>query len=170
MKHSLDKIILGIDPGTGTTGFGVIRFSSQRLTALNFGCVRPPAKYKISDRYLIIFDALNEIIDAFQPNFLAIETQYVKKNVQSALKLGMARGIAIVAAKKKGIDVFEYSPTKAKLAVTGTGTASKFQVQGMVGKILNIANPIPEDAADALALAICHSHYLQTSCTHTYLI
>lgn len=158
-----DTIILGIDPGTCVTGFGLIKMSSQKLIALDYGCIRPPLKYKISDRYLIIFDALNEIIDKFKPDVLAVETQYVKKNVQSAIKLGMARGIAIVAAKKKGVGVYEYCPSKAKLSVTGTGRASKHQVQGMVSKLLNLASGLPEDAADALALAICHSHNLQTS-------
>lgn len=155
-----EKVILGIDPGTVVTGFGIIRL--QDLThgyeALDYGCIRPPAHFKLSDRYLIIYNGIEELIDRYQPACLVVETQFVDKNVQSAMKLGMARGIAIIAAKKKSLPVYEYSPAKAKLAVVGTGKASKFQVQGMIQRLLNLAAvPEPEDAADALALAICHA-------------
>lgn len=161
MKEEL--IILGIDPGTFITGFGFIKIQTQKMSALDYGCIRPPLKFKLTDRYLIIFDALNELIEKYKPHHLAVETQFVQKNVQSAIKLGMARGIAIIAAKKMGIPVYEYSPSKAKLAVTGTGKAAKSQVQCMIGKILQLAKTVPEDAADALALAVCHAHSLQTS-------
>ncbi|KAF3362157.1 Crossover junction endodeoxyribonuclease RuvC [Chlamydiales bacterium STE3] len=160
--------ILAVDPGTLITGFGIVQFLNNQLFPLDYGCVRPPAKFKISERYLIIFDALNALIDKFKPNVVVVETQYVKENVQSALKLGMAKGTVILAARKNGLCIFGYSPSKAKLAVTGTGKASKHQVQEMVKKLLNLKNTLPEDAADALALAICHFHYLQTSRTSEY--
>lgn len=158
-----ESVILGIDPGTCITGFGIIKCVNHRLIALDYGCIKPPRKYKLSDRYLIIFEALNVLIDKFKPSILAVETQYVKDNVQSALKLGMARGIAILAAKMKGMGIVEYGPTQPKLAVTGTGKAKKHQVQEMVKLILSLKNSLPEDAADALALAICHVHHLQTA-------
>ena len=92
-------IIIGIDPGTQITGYGIIKVAGNTYQAIDYGCIRPPARYKLTDRYLIIFNALEEIIDKYSPDAFVVETQYVKKNVQSAIKLGMARGIAIVAAK-----------------------------------------------------------------------
>lgn len=155
---SPEEIILGIDPGTRITGYGLIKVKEKGYIPIDYGCIRPPANLKLSDRYLIIFDGVEELIHRYQPQALVVETQFVHKNVQSAIKLGMARGIVMIAAKKKGIPVFEYAPTKAKLAVVGNGRASKFQVQGMIQRLLNLAKPPhPEDAADALALAICHA-------------
>ncbi len=152
-------IILGIDPGTLITGYALIKTLGRLYQLIDYGCIKPPSTFKLSDRYLIIFDALEQLIDHHQPTELSVETQFVQKNVQSALKLGMARGIALVAAKKKGLRVFEYSPTEAKKAVVGNGKASKFQVQSMVKQILSLQEiPKPEDAADALSLAICHAH------------
>lgn len=152
------KIIIGIDPGTKITGYGVIEVQGAVFNTLDYGCVRPPPKLKLSDRYLILFNAIEELLQKYRPHALAVETQYVDKNVQSAIKLGMARGVAIVAAKRHGLPVFEYTPSKAKMAVAGTGKASKEQVQGMVKLLLQLQEiPTPEDAADALALAICHA-------------
>lgn len=155
-------IILGIDPGTQITGYGIIKSDSGVLHPIDYGCVRPPPSFKLSDRYLIIFDAVEALLESHRPQALVVETQYVHKNPQSAIKLGMARGIIIIAAKRKGIPVFEYGPTEAKSAVVGNGRASKQQVQGMVKLLLNLDKiPSPEDAADALALAICHAHSLR---------
>lgn len=154
-----NTIILGIDPGTRITGYGIIQFSGQDYKALDYGCIKPPATMKLTDRYHTIFNGIEEIIASHRPQALVVETQFVQKNVQSAIKLGMARGMAILAAKRCGIPVFEYPPTKAKLAVVGTGKASKGQVQSMVQLLLKLpVLPTPEDAADALALAICHAH------------
>lgn len=159
MKKPTDSsIILGVDPGTRVTGYGIIRFQNQTCLPIDYGCIRPPAHFKLSERYLIIYNGLQELIEKHRPEALVVETQYVHKNVQSALKLGMARGTVIIVAKKNGISVFQYTPTVAKRAVVGYGRASKFQVQGMVQRLLNLAAlPEPEDAADALALAICHA-------------
>jgi len=155
-------IILGIDPGTRITGYGVIKFEGNRYSALDYGCIRPPSKYELSDRYLVIFDGIVELIEKYRPVAVSVETQYVQKNVQSAIKLGMARGTAVIAARKNGVAVFEYSPSKAKSSVVGNGSASKEQVQGMVQRLLNLEEPpCPEDAADALALAICHAHSME---------
>lgn len=153
------KKILGIDPGTIITGYGVIACDGHKLQAVDYGCIRPPAKMKLSDRYMVIFDGIDQLIERHKPDALAIETQFVLKNPQSAIKLGMARGVILVAAKRKGVSVFEYAPTRAKRAVVGNGSASKSQVQRMVQHLLNLASlPEPEDAADALSLAICHAH------------
>lgn len=150
--------ILGIDPGTQVTGFGVIKAGPQ-LVPLDFGCIRPPSKLPLSERYLIIFQGIDHLIDKYQPDAIAVESQFVHKNVQSAMKLGMARGMAILAGARKNIPLYEYAPKKAKLAVVGIGSASKHQVQKMVQFLLKLPSPPhPEDAADALALAICHAH------------
>lgn len=151
-------IIIGIDPGTRITGYGVIEVQGTTYRTIDYGCIRPPPTLKLSDRYFILFNAIEELLIKYRPHALAVETQYVEKNVQSAIKLGMARGAAIIAAKRQGLSVFEYAPTKAKLAVVGNGKASKGQVQGMVKLLLSLKEiPTPEDAADALALAICHA-------------
>lgn len=155
-------IIIGVDPGTRKTGYGIIKVEGSVFRALDYGCIRPPTNDKLSDRYLIIYKSIEELLGQYHPQALVVETQFVDKNVQSAIKLGMARGIIIVAAKQKGIPVYEYAPTKAKMAITGNGRASKYQVQGMVKSLLRLAEPPePEDAADALALAICHAHSYQ---------
>lgn len=152
-------IIIGIDPGTYITGYGIIQYHPQRSKVLDYGCIRPPAKASSSQRYLIIFEGIEKLLEKFQPNALAVEGQFIHKNAMSAMKLGMARGMAILAAEKRGIPIFEYAPKKAKKAVVGNGSASKQQVQGMIQLLLNLpALPTPEDAADALALALCHGH------------
>lgn len=126
---------------------------------MDFGCIRPPYNYDLHKRYLIIFNALEELIFKYAPTAMAVETQFVNKNVQSAIKLGMARGVSIIAAARNNIPIYEYAPKKAKLAVVGNGKASKQQVQKMVQVLLNLKNiTLPEDAADALAIALCHSH------------
>lgn len=153
-----EEVILGIDPGTIVCGYGLIRIHGHTFHPLDYGCIRPPSHNKLSDRYLIIHNSINTLIEKYRPSVLVVETQYVHKNVQSAIKLGMARGVAILAGKKNGLLVFEYAPSQAKKAVVGTGKASKSQVQSMVQRRLNLVEaPQPEDAADALALAICHA-------------
>lgn len=159
----MPKTILGIDPGTRLTGFGIVSVNETRsYCALDYGCIRPPEAAPLSARYKIIFNGLNALFDRFDIEAVAVETQYVHKNPQSAIKLGMARGVALLAASLREIPVFEYAPTRAKRAVVGNGRASKFQVQSMVQRLLALpALPEPEDAADALALAICHSQAFQ---------
>lgn len=156
-------IIIGVDPGTNVTGYGIIEVENGHYRPLDYGCIRPPKGLILTDRYLIIYNGIEELLEKFSPNVLVVEAQYVHKNVQSAIKLGMARGIILIAAKKRGIAVFEYYPTQAKLAVVGNGKASKVQVQGMTQRLLGLSSPPhPEDAADALSLAICHAHSLQS--------
>lgn len=161
--HKKKSIILGIDPGTRITGYGLIQTDHFKHEPIDFGCIRPPAHLEHAHRYLALFNALEELIDKYAPEAVAIETQFVYKNVQSAIKLGMARAVATLAATRRKIPVFEYAPKKAKLAVVGTGSASKEQVQRMVQLLLSLSEvPKPEDAADALALAICHAHTLNS--------
>jgi len=153
------EIILGIDPGTRVSGYGVISIQSHSCVPIDYGCIRPPPRFKLSERYLVIYESVEELIEKYRPTAVVVEMQFMYKNAQSALKLGMARGAVMIAAKKKGLPIFEYAPTVAKRAVVGNGRASKYQVQMMVQRILKLAAPPePEDAADALALAICHAH------------
>jgi crossover junction endodeoxyribonuclease RuvC len=153
------EIILGIDPGTRITGYGVIKVVSAHHEPIDFGCIRPPVNLPISERYLALFNALEHLLETHNPDAVAVETQFVYKNVQSAMKLGMARAMVILAAARRKIPLFEYTPKKAKLAVVGNGAASKEQVQRMIQLLLKLPDlPEPEDAADALALAICHAH------------
>lgn len=157
------KVILGIDPGTRITGYGVI---DEQIHPLDFGCIRPPPKLILADRYKIIFDSVEALIQKYQPSAIAVESQFVLKNVQSAIKLGMAKGMVYLAAARQSIPVYEFAPKQAKLAVVGHGGASKFQVQKMIQALLRLPNPPePEDAADALALAICCAHHLRSPCT-----
>ncbi len=158
----MTEIILGIDPGTKVTGYGVIKAIDNSHIPMDFGAIKPPCSLSLFKRYFIIFESIDLLIQKYKPTAIAVETQFVKKNIQVAMKLGMARGSVIIAAEKNNIPIFEYAPKKAKLAVVGNGKASKHQVQKMVKMLLNLKkDPTPEDAADALALAICHSHEKQ---------
>ncbi|MDN3506051.1 MAG: crossover junction endodeoxyribonuclease RuvC [Simkaniaceae bacterium] len=162
-------IILGIDPGTRSTGYGIIDHSTHSSVALDYGCIRPPAKATSSQRYLIIFEGIEDLIAKHKPKALAVESQFMHKNALSAMKLGMARAMAILAAERAGIPIYEYAPKKAKKAVVGTGGATKSQVQKMIQVLLNLSElPTPDDAADALALALCHAHEVKyQSCLST---
>lgn len=150
--------ILGIDPGTIVTGYGIIKCQGNTYQAIDFGCIKPNPKSELHERYLCIHLSIDELIEKYSPDSIAIEAQYVNKDPQSALKLGKTLGAIIIAALKRNIKVEEYYPTSVKQAVTGRGSASKEQVQGMVKYLLNLSSiPEPKDAADALAIAICHA-------------
>jgi crossover junction endodeoxyribonuclease RuvC len=152
------EIILGIDPGTRITGYGIIAVSHP-MEAIDFGCIRPPPDLPLPERYKVIFEALEALIEQYKPTSIAVESQFVLKNVQSTIKLGMAKGMVLLAAARANVAVYEFAPTKAKQAVVGTGKATKLQVQKMIQSLLHLPSlPEPEDAADALALAICCSH------------
>ncbi|MCB1180909.1 MAG: crossover junction endodeoxyribonuclease RuvC [Chlamydiia bacterium] len=164
------RIFIGVDPGTRVTGFGIIQVS-DRLEVMDYGCIRPPASKRLTTRYQILFEAFCELLEKYRTDALAVEGQYVSRNVQSSLKLGMARGVITLAASLQQIPVFEYAPAKAKRAVVGNGRASKTQVQQMCAKLLRLnALPTPEDASDALALAICHAHSTTKGWHHKYQI
>lgn len=153
------KIILGIDPGTRVTGYGLLKKQGSKIEAIDFGCIRPPAKLELGKRYQILFESLETLIKKHRPNALSVETQFVQKNVASAMKISMARAMVLLAASRANIPYYEYAPRKAKLAVAGNGSASKMQLQKMLQMLLKLPQvAIPEDASDALAIAICHAH------------
>lgn len=150
-------IILGIDPGTRITGYGILRVSGNRFIHLENGCIAPPAQAEMPQRLAEILTRLEQIIATFAPDTVAVERVFFAKNVASALKLGQCRGLALAAAGRLQIPVFEYSPTQIKQAVTGHGRAAKDQIQRMVRMILGLPEVAQSDAADALAVALCHA-------------
>lgn len=151
-------IILGIDPGSRVTGYGVICQSGRQLRYLGSGCIRTKSDV-LAERLKIIYAGVSEIITQYQPDCFAIEQVFMARNADSALKLGQARGAAIVAAVNQQLPVFEYAARLVKQTVTGTGGAEKQQVQHMVCALLGL-NAVPQaDAADALAIAITHTHH-----------
>ncbi len=167
-EKGFSKVILGIDPGTRITGYGLVRLDGSTLAPLDFGCIRPPIKLSLAERYLIIFNGLEHLLEKYSPDAVSVELQFVDKNVQSALKLGMVRGVVLLACAKWKVPIFEYAPTRAKRSIAGSGSASKATVQKMVQLLLKLEKiPEPEDAADALALAVCHANTMRrTLCTN----
>jgi crossover junction endodeoxyribonuclease RuvC len=151
--------ILGIDPGSVTTGYGIIESDGSRHTAVIYGAIKTRAGQPFQDRLLKIHQGLKELLAREKVDVVAIEEVFHAANVQSALKLGHARGVALLAAAEAGVPVFEYSPLEIKSGIVGYGRAEKSQVQEMVRFLLRLPEiPSPDDAADALAVAICHSH------------
>ena len=154
--------ILGIDPGSRITGYGIIEDSAQGYKYIASGCIRINADY-FPDRLKQIFDGIVEIVERHQPEQMAIEQVFMHKNADSALKLGQARGAAICAVQTISLPVFEYAARQVKQAVAGKGSAEKTQIQHMVKILLNIQGALQIDASDALAISICHAHYQQTA-------
>ncbi|MBI5695013.1 MAG: crossover junction endodeoxyribonuclease RuvC [Nitrospirae bacterium] len=151
--------VLGIDPGTVTTGYGVVDEDGGRITFVGAGGVATSAKQAFPERLKKIYEGLQAVIAEHHPDMVAVESLYFAKNVQSALKLGHARGVAVLAAVMNDLPVYEYSPTEIKQAVVGYGAAEKPQVQKMVMTLLKMdAIPAKLDTTDALAAAICHIH------------
>lgn len=153
-------IILGIDPGSRITGYGVIRQQGRKLEYLGSGCIRT-AVDDLPSRLKLIYAGVTEIITQFRPDVFAIEQVFMAKNADSALKLGQARGAAIVAAVNCDLQVFEYAARQVKQTVVGTGAAEKAQVQHMVKALLKLPASPQADAADALGVAITHAHLNQ---------
>ncbi len=151
-------LILGVDPGSRVTGFGVINHTGPRSEYLTSGVIRT-AGDSLPARLKIIFESLSELIEQYCPQQLAIENVFMARSAGSALKLGQARGAAIAAAVSAELEVFEYEARKVKQAVVGTGAAEKAQVQHMVKTLLQLPKAPPEDAADALAVALCHANH-----------
>jgi crossover junction endodeoxyribonuclease RuvC len=148
--------VLGIDPGTRLTGFGIIQGEKQGQYIVS-GCIRTKTD-TMPLRLQEIYQGVSEIITQYQPDVLAIEQIFVSRNANSALKLGQARGVAIVACVQQGLTVYEYMPNRIKQAIVGVGHAQKSQVQYMVKTLLKLPKLPPPDAADALAVALCHLH------------
>lgn len=156
-------LILGIDPGSRKTGYGVIDYLSSKPAYVTSGVVRMQPHSSLPERLSVIFDSICEIIECYQPQEFAIENVFMANNASSALKLGQARGAAIVAACHHQLPVAEYDARKVKQAVVGHGAADKLQIQHMVKSLLKLSGAPQEDAADALAVALCHGntqHYL----------
>ncbi len=154
--------ILGIDPGSRLTGYGIIEGSASNYRYIASGCIRVKADY-FPDRLKQIFDGIVEIVTLYQPDCMAIEQVFMHKNADSALKLGQARGAAICAVQTNNVPVFEYAARQVKQAIAGKGNADKLQVQHMVKIILNLQGELQIDASDALGISICHAHYQQTA-------
>lgn len=155
-------IILGVDPGSRVTGYGVIRQTGRNLAYLGSGCIRTGVE-DLPGRLKLIHAGISEIITQFAPDYFAIEQVFMAKNADSALKLGQARGAAIVAAVSCDLPVFEYAARQVKQTVVGTGSAEKSQVQHMVCTLLKLQATPQADAADALAIAITHCHVSQSA-------
>ena len=151
--------IIGIDPGLVRTGFGIINVNNNQSTLIDYGVIKPTPKDTLANRLFTIFNDVCEIISNYNPQIFAIEEVFYGKNVKSAMRLGQARGASMVAAASKKIPIYEYSARKVKQSLTGNGNAHKSQVQFMVkAKLQMDHNPKPMDAADALAIALCHDH------------
>lgn len=151
--------ILGIDPGTATTGFGVIETAGRELKFIGGGVITTPAGQAMPERLLTIHEELNQIIDQYKPDQMAVELLYFAANVTTAMTVGQARGVVLLAAAEAELEVREFTPLQVKQALTGYGKATKSQIQIMVQRLLNLAElPRPDDAADALAVAITASN------------
>ena len=155
--------VIGIDPGSTTTGYGVVDSDGKSYRLVEYAGIRAPARFEFAERLLIITQKLEEVFARLRPQACSVEETFYAVNVKSALKLGHVRGVVLVAAARAGIPVFEYSPLEIKSAVVGYGRAEKQQVQEMVRLILQLKElPEPLDASDALGAAICHINTAQT--------
>jgi crossover junction endodeoxyribonuclease RuvC len=151
--------IIGIDPGLSTTGYGIVDSDGYRCSLVDFGCVRTDSKWEGPERLKIIYNDLHSLLTKYQPSVMAVEKLFFSRNVTSAMQVGEARGVAVLAGCHTGLIVCEYTPLQVKQAVVGYGRAEKQQVQHMVRVLLALkVIPRPDDAADALAVAICHAH------------
>jgi crossover junction endodeoxyribonuclease RuvC len=155
--------ILGIDPGLRRTGWGLIDVEGNRLMHVACGSVVSNDKAALCERLVQIHDGLSRVIDEFRPAEAAVENTFVNKDAASALKLGQARGIALLIPARAGISVAEYAPNLVKKTIVGAGHAAKDQIRVMLGVLLPKADPKTHDAADALAIAICHAHHRQAT-------
>ena len=158
MSKQKSQRILGIDPGSRATGYGVISKKENRLSYITCGVIRLGDKYAFNDRLKVIFDGLCEVIETHKPTVAAVEDVFVAANPRTALKLGHARGAAVLAALQNGLKVHDYTPRMVKQAVVGYGNADKQQVQQMVRVLLQLSSSPSADAADALAVAMCHAN------------
>ena len=151
--------ILGIDPGYAIVGYGIVDYDGYKFSTVAYGAITTPTDKTFSERIEMIFDDLDFIIKKYNPDHLSIERLYFNTNTTTAIDVAQARGTILLAAQKKGVPVFEYTPLQVKQSITGYGKAEKFQVMEMIKSFLSLkAVPKPDDTADALALAVCHGH------------
>ncbi len=152
-----ETTIIGIDPGTATTGYGIIKAKGGEYECIDYGTIKTPAGWRSEDRLNKIGEDFDELLKKHDPKIMAIESLFFFKNTKSAMPVSQARGVIMMFAARRGMQVHEYTPLQAKMATVGYGRAEKKQVQEMVKILLNLdAVPKPDDAADALAIAICH--------------
>ena len=150
--------ILGIDPGYATVGFGVVDYVNSKFTCVDYGAIQTPAKTPFEDRLEQLFDDMSKLVEYYKPETVAFEELFFNTNTTTAIKVAQGRGVLLLAARKKGLECFEYTPLQVKQAVVGYGRAEKSQVIDMVKRILRLnAPPKPDDAADAVAIALCHA-------------
>ncbi len=152
-------VILGIDPGYATVGYGVLDYQRGRFQVLDYGAVTTPAGLDFPSRLQIIYEGITELCERFHPDCMSVEELFFNTNITTGIQVGHARGVILLAGHQKGVQVFEYTPLQVKQSVVGYGRAEKRQVMEMTRQLLGLAKiPRPDDAADALALAICHAH------------
>ena len=152
-------LVIGLDPGLATTGYGLVAGDGQRLEAVAFGVLRTPANAPVSARLVMLQDGLAALLAQYRPTVAAVEELFFSANAQTAMLVGQARGVLLVTAAQAGLEIVEYTPMQVKQAVTGYGGAEKGQIQQMVRVLLGLEElPRPDDAADALAVAICQHH------------
>lgn len=152
-------VILGIDPGYATVGYGVIQTDGVRFQTLDYGAVTTPANTPFSERLSMIYDGICELCDRFHPDAAAVEELFFNTNITTGIAVGHSRGVILLAIHKSGVPFFEYTPLQVKQSVVGYGRAEKKQVMVMTQTLLGLEKiPRPDDAADALALAVCHAH------------
>ncbi|MCL1792645.1 MAG: crossover junction endodeoxyribonuclease RuvC [Oscillospiraceae bacterium] len=157
-------IILGIDPGLATVGYGVLKYEKNRFTAIAYDAIITPPHIPVHDRLVMIYEDLQKIIDLHKPDDLSIEELFYNTNQKTVIAVCEARGVILLCARQNRLNISEYTPLQVKQAVVGYGRAEKIQVQTMVKNILNLEKiPKPDDAADAVALAICHAHSKPTN-------
>jgi crossover junction endodeoxyribonuclease RuvC len=157
LKFDMTTRVMGLDPGTATTGFGVVEGDGDALQLVEYGAIITPPNLPMPERLRLIYLKLTELIAHLQPEALSVEKLFFNKNVTTALSVGQARGVALLAAANASVPVFEYTPLEVKQAMVGYGRATKDQMQQMVRMVLQLDHtPHPDDAADALAIAICH--------------
>ncbi len=150
--------IIGIDPGLERMGFGIVQMTSRKLIPVEYGCIQTNKNLSVSSRLKQIYESLQKILETHQPSHFAIEKLFFNKNTKTALSVGEARGVALLAASVAGLRIFEYTPLQVKISVAGYGKATKQQVCYMVKAILQLnTNPSLDDTTDALAVAICHA-------------
>lgn len=152
--------VLGIDPGSETLGWGIVEGSGLKYAAVDYGVVKSNPRQPFAKRLVNIYDGVSAVIESFQPDVVSIEEAFYAVNVKVALKLGQVRGALLLLAEQRGLEIAEYAPRLIKQTVVGYGNAEKHQVQEMVKVLLRLKSvPTPHDAADALAMAICHFHH-----------
>ncbi len=155
-------IIIGIDPGLATVGFGVIRKEKNGATAISYGCIRTSPEKQNPERLMEIYNEVNALFEKYSPSAVAVEKLFFTNNITSAMGVSEARGVIFLAAQQKNIPVIEYTPNQIKQAITGSGRADKKQIQEMIKRLLKLNElPQPDDAADGLSIALCHINIMR---------